>query len=110
MKLSNEKIDKLIKSYFNIKFKNANLVKINIGEYKGWYGFVIGDETKRGDYRMILGTDEPDLLKYRRDWFYDGNYFGGGKDILGLDFDEFRQDIKRYINNLYPDLEIVNLS
>lgn len=109
MRLSDETLDKLIKSYFDMRFKDARLVKINIGEYRGWYGFVIGDETKRGDYRMILGTDSLYDFKYRM-WYNDGSHFSGGRHIFGLSIDEFNRAMKRYINNLYPELQIVDLS
>lgn len=108
MRLSHDKLDKLIKSYFDLRFKDSRLVKINTGEYRGWYGFVIGDEDRFDGYQLILGTTNQEDYKHQT-WYHDGNYFKGGKEIFGLEYDEFNRAMKRYISQRYPELQIADL-
>jgi hypothetical protein len=87
-------LDKVMKSYWDYVFDNAEIKNKKIGAVT-WIGFYVGD-------RMILGCPSGDSLDDWDIWFYDGSYFQGVMELFSIDYvSDFRDSMKRYITKKY---------
>ncbi len=98
--MTDNTIDKLMKPYWDEKFKDAYLGDFyskNSGWREDWYGIVI--KKPNGGEELIVGypiKDKDDSL-----WFYDGNMFTNGHILFNLSKPQFNQSMLRYINKKY---------
>lgn len=89
-------INKVYKKYFDAMFEGSELRQGDSGEYRGWYGFFIGDN-------LILGYPTDDSENY---WYSNGQYFQNGWDLLNLTIHEFHDELRDYVNSIHPSLRI----
>lgn len=87
--LTNQQIDKVLKPYWDDKFKGATLSTVN-----DWTGLAI--DTPQGK-DIIVGF--PIKNASMVDWYYDGPYFYNEWLVFGVTTNEFRDSMKRYLQN-----------
>lgn len=86
--LSEEKIDKILKKYFDIYF-NDSVIK---SDSDGWYGFY------RPNGVLLIGRPNDGNKDV---FYYDGTIFSSVVDMFNLSIEGFREAMKRYIKNRY---------
>jgi hypothetical protein len=85
-------IDKLMKPYWDEKFKDVYL-GVNKND---WYGLLM--KTPDGIEKLIVGNVSGDD---NGTWFYDDNMFTNGHILFNLSKPQFNQSMLRYINKKY---------
>ena len=87
-----EKLDKVIKPYFDRVFKDIKWSEKYIGGYgETWHGLF------NQDGEMLVGHPESDSLTY----YTDGTYFNGMWHFFNIDAKEFNDAMGRYIKKTY---------
>jgi hypothetical protein len=97
--MTHKDIDKIMKPYWDWKFKDSYLSDF-CGKGKGWSDDWYGIIMKRpdGSEKLIVGHmlgDDNNM------WFYDGSMFSGGEHLFNLGIGEFNRTMVRYINKKY---------
>ena len=94
--VTEEQLDRLMKSYWDDKFNGVEFGKIkNYSGSEDWYGI------KRGRF-LIIGKP----VKSVDCWFSNGEYFGGGWGMFGIEPPEFNESMLRYIKNTFYPISI----
>ena len=97
-------IDRMMKPYWDEKFKSSYLgdyIQKDVGGWDSeWYGILM--KRPDGVEELIVGhmADEDNNL-----WFYDGSMFDGGEKLFSLGIRDFNYSMVRYINKKY-NLEV----
>ena len=94
--MTDNTIDKLMKPYWDEKFKDAYLGDFCINK-NDWYGLLM--KTPDGIEKLIVGDDNG--VNNNGTWFYDGNMFTNGHILFNLSKPQFNQSMLRYINKKY---------
>jgi hypothetical protein len=93
--MDNNRLDKLIKPYWDYKFKNCFLGNKQMNN-TNWYGLCV----KNPDYSVSLITGN-----YSNDnsnmWVYSYWRFGGHNEFFNLNITQFNESMVRYINKTY---------
>jgi hypothetical protein len=91
--VTEEQLDRLMKSYWDDKFSGAEVGVIeNYVEDNDWYGIHKG---------KLLLVGKP--IDSKGCWYSNGEYFGGGWGMFGIEPPEFNESMLRYIKaTFYP--------
>ena len=98
--MTHKDIDKLMKPYWDEKFKDSYLSDFTYETEGTWNGLVV--KRPDGTDKLIVGHmlgDDNNM------WFYDGSMFDGGEKLFNLGIGEFNRTMVRYINEKY-NLEV----
>ena len=87
-----EKLDKIMKPYFDKVFEDTKWSEKYIGGYgETWYGLF------NQDGEMLVGHPETDDTTY----YTDGAYFSNMWDLFSIDYKEFTNAMGRYLKKKY---------
>ena len=91
--VTEEQLDRLMKSYLDDKFSGAEVGVIeNYVEDNDWYGIHKG---------KLLLVGKP--IEAKGCWYCNGEYFGGGWGMFGIEPPAFNESMLRYIKaTFYP--------
>ena len=96
-----EQLDRLMKPYWDEKFKGTELGEIeNYSEDEDWFGVIKGDN-------ILVGYPS---LDDGHMWFSNGEYFDGGWDMFNISSYEFNQSMLRYLVKKFEDIDIVSIA
>ncbi len=94
--VTDEQLDRLMKSYWDSKFNEVEFGVIkNYSGNEDWYGI------KRGRF-LIVGKP----VKSVGCWFSNGEYFGGGWGMFGIEPVEFNKSMLRYVQDNFEPIPV----
>ena len=94
--VTEEQLDRLMKSYWDDKFSGAELGVIeNYVEDNDWYGIHKG---------KLLLVGKP--IDSKGCWYCNGEYFGGGWGMFGIEPPEFNESMLRYVQDNFGPLPV----
>jgi hypothetical protein len=94
--VTEEQLDRLMKSYWDDKFDGAEIGVIeNYVEDNDWYGIRKG---------KLLLVGKP--IKSVGCWYSNGEYFGGGWSMFGIEAPEFNEAMLRYVQDNFGPLPL----
>jgi len=94
--VTEEQLDRLMKSYWDDKFSGAEVGVIeNYVEDNDWYGISKG--------RLLLVGKPIDAISC---WYSNGEYFGGGWNMFGINPMEFNESMLRYVKDNFGPIPV----
>ena len=94
--VTDEQLDRLMKSYWDSKFSGAEVGVIeNYVEDNDWYGISKG--------RLLLVGKPIDAISC---WYSNGEYFGGGWNMFGINPMEFNESMLRYVKDNFGPIPV----
>lgn len=99
---SDDELDLIMRPYFKWKFEGWKFATLRKPGEQRWTGFYV----KNGDV-LLLGYPTGD--KKNITWFSNGQVFEGGPAIFGIDYNEFHEALKRYVEKIRPETKIESI-
>jgi hypothetical protein len=95
--ITNDQLDKIMNPYWDHKFADAELGYIDLEGDGGteWKGIIRNTPERR---KLIIGHPSDDIGDT---WFVDGEIFGNGHLLFGIETDTFYNAMKRYLKKRY---------
>ena len=95
--LTNDQLDKIMNHYWDHKFADAELgyIYLSGGDGTEWKGIIRNTPVRK---KLIIGHPSDDIGDT---WFVDGETFGNGHLLFGIETDTFYEAMKRYLKKRY---------